>query len=91
MGNTLYANLLLSFNLKYNTLSHVFILWSNFVFDSHYFPEMLLFFFFFFKSPEAIYQNEYFFSKKIPFRKKEVEENKGKQPVTMTHYVPYKL
>lgn len=49
------------------------------------------FFFFFLKSPEAIYQNEYFFSKKIPFRKKEVEENKGKQPVTMTHYVPYKL
>lgn len=70
-------------------LSHVLLLWSNFVFDSHYFPEMLLFFFL--RVLKLSIKMNIFFSKKIPFRKKEVEENKGKQPVTMTHYVPYKL
>lgn len=89
MDNTLYANLLLSFSTKYNMLSHVLLLWSNFVFDSHYFPEMLLFFFL--RVLKLSIKMNIFFSKKIPFRKKEVEENKGKQPVTMTHYVPYKL
>lgn len=85
-----YANLPLNSSSKCNMLSHMSVLWSKFVFDSHCFPEMF-FFFFFFKNPEAIYQNDFFFPKKIPFRKKEVEENKGKQPVTVTHYVPYKL
>lgn len=61
MDISLYENLLLSFSNKYNTLSHMFVLWSNFVFDSHYFPEMLSLFFFFLKSPEAIYQNDFFF------------------------------
>ena len=48
-------------------------------------------FFFFLRVLKLSIKINIFFSKKIPFRNKEVGENKGKQPVTMTHYVPYKL
>lgn len=86
-----YANLPLNSSSKCNMLSHMSVLWSKFVFDSHCFPEMFFFFFSFSRILKLSIKMIFFFPKKIPFRKKEVEENKGKQPVTVTHYVPYKL
>lgn len=63
-----YANLPLNSSSKCNMLSHMSVLWSKFVFDSHCFPEM--FFFFFFKNPEAIYQNDFFFLRKFPLERR---------------------
>lgn len=38
-----YANLPLNSSSKCNMLSHMSVLWSKFVFDSHCFPEMFFF------------------------------------------------
>lgn len=63
-----YANLPLNSSSKCNMLSHMSVLWSKFVFDSHCFPEM--FFFSFSRILKLSIKMIFFFLRKFPLERR---------------------